>query len=454
MAKDHVSSVLKSLFLLLLVFLSQHHADSASIVEFLPGFEGPLPFELETGYIGVGEEEEVQLFYYFIKSERNPEKDPLLLWLSGGPGYSSIYGLLFENGPVTIKHEVYNGTLPSLISTTYSWTKMSSIIFLDQPVGTGFSFSTQRVDTPPSDSGEARRIYEFLQKWLGKHEEYIPNPFYVGGDSYSGKVVDALVQEISKGINMMDDTCNHQCCKSPINLQGYMLGNLLTEFETDINHRIPYAREMALISDELYESMKKICGGRYVNVDPNNTECLKLVEEYNKCTETVKLYLISEPLCETETPDCSIYRYLLATYWANAESVRKALQIYKGSIGKWVQCKYGIPYTQDIISSVPYHMTNSISGYRSLIFREVHGHTAEYKPEESFIMFQRWISGQPLGDHDMAIPYLGTQAWIISLNYSVIEDKRPWMINNQLAGEVVIQQSINQTKALSCFNGG
>lgn len=38
------------------------------------------------------------------------------------------------------------------------------------------------------------------------------------------------------------------------------------------------------------------------------------------------------------------------------------------------------------------------------------------------------------GDHDMAIPYLGTQAWIISLNYSVIEDKRPWMINNQLAG--------------------
>ncbi|KAG2252984.1 hypothetical protein Bca52824_083120 [Brassica carinata] len=326
MAKDYVSSILKYL-LLHLVFLSQQHADSASIVKFLPCFEGPLPFELETGYIGVGEEEEVQLFYYFIKSERKPEEDPLLLWLSGGPGCSSIHGLLFENGPLTMKLEVYNETLPSLVSTTYSWTKTSSIIFLDQPVGTGFSFSTQLVDTP-SDSGEAKRIHEFLHKWLGKNEEFILNPFYVGGDSYSGKVVPAVVQEISKGMyghrgNMMDDTCNHQCFKPPINLQGYVLGNPVTGSEVDLNSRIPFAREMTLISDELYESLKKICKGKYVNVDPGNTECLKLVEEYNKCTKTVNPYLISEPLCETETPDCYIYRYLLASYWANDEGYAK-----------------------------------------------------------------------------------------------------------------------------------
>ncbi|XP_056846452.1 serine carboxypeptidase-like 2 isoform X1 [Raphanus sativus] len=404
MANDHVSSVLKSLILLLiLVFLSQQHADSASIVKFLPGFEGPLPFELETGYIGVGEEEEVQLFYYFIKSERNPEEDPLFLWLSGGPGCSSISGLLFENGPLTMKLEEYNGTLPSLVSTTYSWTKTSSIIYLDQPVGTGFSFSTQLVDTP-SDSGEAKRIHEFIRKWLGKHEEFISNPFYVGGDSYSGKVVPALVQEISKG--------NYQCCKLPINLQGYVLGNPLTEFEIDLNSRIPFAHGMALISDELYESLKIICKGTYVNVDPRNTECLKLLEEYNKCTKTVYQNLILEPLCEIETPDCyrlllQDYRYLLATYWANDESVRKALQIYKESIGRWIRCNLAVPYTHDIISSVPYHVDNSIDGYRSLIFS---------------------------GDHDLGVPYLATQAWIRSLNYSVIDDWRPWMINRKLAG--------------------
>jgi serine carboxypeptidase-like clade 1 len=116
--------------LLLLLFIINHHVDSGSIVKFLPGFEGPLPFELETGYIGIGEEEDVQLFYYFIKSERNPKEDPLLLWLSGGPGCSSITGLLFENGPLALKSKVYNGSVPSLVSTTYSWTKVEESMFI------------------------------------------------------------------------------------------------------------------------------------------------------------------------------------------------------------------------------------------------------------------------------------------------------------------------------------
>ncbi|KAF8106623.1 hypothetical protein N665_0137s0073 [Sinapis alba] len=403
MAKDYVSSVPK--FLLLLLILYHSAADSASIIKHLPGFDGPLPFELETGYVGVGvgEQEEVKLFYYFIKSERNPEEDPLLLWLSGGPGCSSISGLLFENGPLTVKLEVYNGTLPSLVSTTYSWTKISSILYVDQPVGTGFSYSSRtQLPNKPSDSGEVKRIHEFLQKWLGKHQEFFSNPFYVGGDSYSGMVVPALVQEISKG--------NYLCCKPPINLKGYVLGNPLTEVEVDYNHRIPYAHGMALISDELYESMKRICKGEYQTVDPSNTECLKLVEEYHKCIDRIYFPLILTPYCEESedtSPDCYTYRYLLTTYWANDENVRRALHIAKESKEKWVRCYWGIPYTNDIKSSVPYHMNNSISGYPSLIFS---------------------------GDHDLFVPFLGTQAWIKSLNYPLIDDWRPWMIGDQIAG--------------------
>ena len=48
--------------------------------------------------MGVGESEDVQAFYYFIESENSPKDDPLMLWLTGGPGCSALSGLVFEIG--------------------------------------------------------------------------------------------------------------------------------------------------------------------------------------------------------------------------------------------------------------------------------------------------------------------------------------------------------------------
>ncbi|KAF3510861.1 hypothetical protein F2Q69_00000697 [Brassica cretica] len=381
----------KKLLLLLLLIILSSHANCGSIVKFLPGFEGPLPFQLETGYIGVGDQEQVQLFYYFIKSEKNPTEDPLLIWLTGGPGCSSITGLLFENGPVTFKVDGYNGGTPTLLSTTYSWTKVANIIFLDQPVGSGFSYATTQFLDTPSDSGEAKTIHEFIHK-----------------------IIPAMVQEISKG--------NDLGFKPQINLEGFVIGNPVTDTVFEHNQRIPFAHGMALISDELYESLERSCKGNYDNIDPHNTECLKHFDEFLKCISRINFANILIPRCDqalsprryillpnTSAPstddDCYEYTDLLSSLWANDESVREALHV--GSIDKWVRCSSGKPYDSDIKSSVPYHMNNSIRGYRSLIFS---------------------------GDHDLMAPFISTQAWIRSLNYSIVEKWRPWMIHNQVAG--------------------
>ncbi|KAK9688916.1 hypothetical protein RND81_09G021500 [Saponaria officinalis] len=92
-------SIMYSLFhLILLLSLIHPSLSQSNVVRTLPGYPGDLPFTLETGYVGVGEKEEVKLFYYFIESERDVDKDPLMLWLTGGPGCSSLYGLVFEIG--------------------------------------------------------------------------------------------------------------------------------------------------------------------------------------------------------------------------------------------------------------------------------------------------------------------------------------------------------------------
>ncbi|KAK2393841.1 serine carboxypeptidase [Trifolium repens] len=101
------------------------------------------------------------------------------------------------------------------------------------------------------------------------------------------------------------------------------------------------------------------------------------------------------------------YSYFLCGFWANDDNVRKALHIRKGSIGKWRRCSFNIPHKRDIPNSYDYHVKLSRKGIRSLIYS---------------------------GDHDIAMPFLGTQAWIKSLNYSIVDDWRQWHTNDQVAG--------------------
>ncbi|KAL0736240.1 hypothetical protein Bca4012_012450 [Brassica carinata] len=397
-------------------------------VKYLPGFEGPLPFALETGYVGVGESEDVKLFYYFVKSERNPKKDPLMIWLTGGPGCSSLSALLFANGPLAFKGDEYNGTVPPLELTSFSWTKVANILYLESPAGSGYSYAKTPRASEASDAKQIHQIDQFLRKWLVEHPEFISNPFYVGGDSYSGNIVPGVVQQISLG--------NEKDLTPFISIQGYVLGNPITNRNLETNHEVSFAHRMGLISDELFESLEKSCGGKHINVDPSNTKCLKDLQAYDNCISEIYAEQILLPNCPvdyvlpntTQTlpniktsgrrelkeisgndtpslppPSCFTYRYFLSAIWANDENVRRALGV-KMELGKWNRCNIqNIPYTFDVDNAIPYHVNNSRKGFRSLIYS---------------------------GDHDMMVPSSSTEAWIRSLNYSIVDDWRPWMMSS------------------------
>ncbi|KAJ6754865.1 SERINE CARBOXYPEPTIDASE-LIKE 18 [Salix purpurea] len=348
------------LFYVFTLLLLSNVAASKSIINSLPGFVGNLPFVLETGYIGVGESEAVQLFYYFIASERSPEEDPLVLWLTGGPGCSALSGLVYEIGPLSFDYaKSSGGGEPVFALNPYSWKKIASIIFVDAPVGTGFSYSTTLEGYDVSDTLSAAQTCEFLRKWLVDHPEFLTNPLYVAGDSYSGIIAPIIVQEISDGNEVGD--------QPTMNLKGYVLGNPVTDDEIDTNSIVPFAHLKALISDELYESFMKNCKGEYLNPDQSNASCMEDILAIKECIGKLFTGQILEPLCKTISPKpiamkldprfliaddtdtllssphvprpwCRHFNYVYIYKWANDETVQDALHIRKGTKKHWERC--------------------------------------------------------------------------------------------------------------------
>ncbi|OEL29502.1 hypothetical protein BAE44_0009479 [Dichanthelium oligosanthes] len=110
-------------FLLIAFFAS---SGSGRVVTSLPGFDGRLPFHLETGYVEVDEANGAELFYYFVQaeSEAAASNAPFILWLTGGHRCSVLSGLAYEIGPIRFVLEPYDGTLPRLRYNPNSWTKV------------------------------------------------------------------------------------------------------------------------------------------------------------------------------------------------------------------------------------------------------------------------------------------------------------------------------------------
>eukprot|EP01048_Picozoa_sp_COSAG05_P026640 COSAG05_NODE_7378_length_820_cov_0.854369_1_plen_176_part_01 len=147
-------------------------------VQSLPGWDRPLKSKHYSGYLPVGNLTGVagMLHYWLIESENSPSTSPVVLWLNGGPGSSSLIGLLTENGQVaTNEHSIGpEGSMPQLFYNPYSWSQVANVIYLEQPKGVGFSYCTGGSEgCDNTDESTAMDSYEALVGFFdSKFPEY------------------------------------------------------------------------------------------------------------------------------------------------------------------------------------------------------------------------------------------------------------------------------------------
>ncbi|CAA2970134.1 serine carboxypeptidase-like 40, partial [Olea europaea subsp. europaea] len=251
----------------------------------LPG-QPQVGFRQYGGYITVNKTAGRAFYYYFAEADEHLRKSlPLLLWLNGGPGCSSLgYGALQEIGPFRV-----NSDGKTLNKNKFAWNHAANMLFLESPAGVGFSYSNTTTDiVKGGDRRTAIDNYIFLLNWLERFPEYKNRNFYISGESYAGHFVPQLAHTILHH--------NKKANRTIINLKGIIIGNAVINYETDTKGMYEYYATHALISDQTLYQIQKFCNFSTKPLNQSD-ECNEALDEADADTDGLDVYNIYASLC-------------------------------------------------------------------------------------------------------------------------------------------------------------
>jgi vitellogenic carboxypeptidase-like protein len=255
----------------------------------LPWAKGQVPLPSFAGLIPVRTNN--SLFFWYFPAQTKEANAPLIIWLQGGPGSSSMIGLFYEMGPLNLDQA------GNIIRNENSWNKKYSMLFIDNPVGTGYSFvgnKSEKVTKPkyfdypwpalkredlaniPFKSMEpsscqrpsleqspryekgyvgnqaavAHDLIEFLDRFYEIFPDQRQSKLYLTGESYAGKYVPALAYHILK-VNKE----RRGKVKAGIPLSGIAVGNGLTDPISQVTTHSAQALALGLINERTAAEM-------------------------------------------------------------------------------------------------------------------------------------------------------------------------------------------------------
>ncbi|XP_022882827.1 serine carboxypeptidase II-2-like isoform X1 [Olea europaea var. sylvestris] len=390
----------------------------------LPGQNFDVSFDHYAGYVTVNEESGRALFYWLLEADEEPSSKPLVLWLNGGPGCSAIgYGLAEEIGPFHVQKDG-----KTLYLNPYSWNKVANILFVDTPVGVGFSYSNTTNDLLNNgDKSTAADNLEFFVQWFKRFPNYKGRDFYITGESYAGHYIPQLSQAIVRHNLKKKD-------KEVINLKGFMVGNALIDDFYDQLGRFQYLWSVGMISDQTFEQLNILCdSGSFLHTSEQCDEVLDIsLEEMGD----IDIYSIFTPPC---TAKFNRFNQLLkrkkmiglikrsydpctlqhSVIYFNLPEVQNALHVHsKNSSSKWDTCSDMVNKNwKDSATSV-------LNIYRELI------------P----LGLRIWILS---GDADAVVPVTSTRYSIDALELQTISPWHAWYDDGQVGGWTQEYQGLN-----------
>lgn len=414
-------------------------------VKSLPGLTQTPCFKHWSGYAKTATAGK-ELFSWVVEAETDPEKKPVVLWLNGGPGCSSLGGMWTELGPFVVDKN------HALTLNPYSWNKAANMIFVEQPAGVGFSH-------PASDTNDtitADDTYHALLDIFSQFPSFQGRPFYVFGESYGGHYVPNTVKAVQDGNAALDS-------KDPknINVKGFAVGNGYTDWALDFNMNVPYSRGHALCSERQYQAAMAACNGSTVACFwPNPAaECTQQCSDAvhaataNAMGGAIDIYDIYEDVCLDGQQRIADQAFTLAEMRQDAvaqDAARKGMlgttpisPIYPTCAEEYSKTYLSRADVQEAIGAKRLREWNMCGLVNTGEPDHLEGRGKQYhfNFESRLPYYENWLKEGKLdmliysGDADYILNFQCTQNWLSALDMKVNKDFVAWKgSDRQVAG--------------------
>mgnify|MGYP000471438164 CR=1 FL=1 len=263
----------------------------------LPGFPGPYPFKLYSGFLNVTFSPTIngydgaRIHYQFHTSQRESHAtDPVVAWHTGGPGGSSIYGQYAELGYFQVS------TSEGETVNDYSWNNVANMLFLEAPAGSfltpvdehsGFSYCTKNGTRQEKcswdDVTQAQAYVHTLQSFFAAYPELSDNDFFLAGESYAGQYIPNIANELlsstPEGVPPLQGIAVGNGC------WGGNASSVVCNGPNEDANDVEFYHGKGLVSTKLYKEIQSTCEFPSVSDD-----CEKLLKKMDKAVGPHNVY--------------------------------------------------------------------------------------------------------------------------------------------------------------------